>query len=399
MGVPRAGGVKVSTLLAFTVVVCWVGIVSPALTEPAGDLRVGPLWWTATIAYLVCFFGMWPALTTPRTGRSQPPAIAMAVCGVVATLSGGLASLSPVLLCVTTAMIGFAIPQRWVFVVVLAEWATLAVAVGMGVETVSWAFAFAGMIAFAAIVVEISVREFYARALVASTSAELAQANATLSSANTELAAAHQRLAQAQVLLAERSRAEERLRIARDLHDSIGHQVTALTLDLEVASHLAQGPITEHVARSKALAREILAEMRGVVSAMRDESVNLPGELSRLAASIPSLPVELDLGPGLEDVPAPVAMVAGRLVQEALTNAVRHAGASRAEVTVHRDGDDLLVAVRDDGQGSDAVSPGNGLTGMVERVAAVGGSLDWSSTSGAGFVVRARIPALGGGTS
>ena len=180
------------------------------------------------------------------------------------------------------------------------------------------------------------------------------------------------------MLLAERSRTEERLRIARDLHDSIGHQVTALTLDLEVASHLAQGPITEHVARSKALAREILAEMRGVVSAMRDESVNLPGELSRLAASIPSLPVELDLGPGLEDVPAPVAMVAGRLVQEALTNAVRHAGASRAEVTVHRDGDDLLVAVRDDGQGSDAVSPGNGLTGMVERVAAVGGSLDLS---------------------
>ena len=88
----------------------------------------------------------------------------MAVCGIVATLAGELSSLSPVLLCVTTAMIGFAIPQRWVFLVVLAEWATLAVAVAMGVETVSWAFAFAGMIAFAAIVVEISVREFYARA-------------------------------------------------------------------------------------------------------------------------------------------------------------------------------------------------------------------------------------------
>jgi signal transduction histidine kinase len=399
MGVPRAGGVKVSTLLAFTVVVCWVGIVSPALTEPVGDLRVGPLWWTATIAYLVCFFGMWPALTTPRTGRSQPPAIAMAVCGVVATLSGGLASLSPVLLCVTTAMIGFAIPQRWVFVVVLAEWATLAVAVGMGVETVSWAFAFAGMIAFAAIVVEISVREFYARALVASTSAELAQANATLSSANTELAAAHQRLAQAQVLLAERSRAEERLRIARDLHDSIGHQVTALTLDLEVASHLAQGPIIEHVTRSKTLAREILAEMRAVVSALRDESANLPLELTRLAGSIPTLPVELDLGTGLDDVPAAVAIVAGRLVQEALTNAARHAGASRAGVVVRIDGGELLLEVRDDGKGSDVVSPGNGLLGMRERVAAVGGSVDWSTASGSGFVVRARIPALEGSTS
>ncbi|MFN8085371.1 MAG: histidine kinase [Dermatophilaceae bacterium] len=399
MGVPRAGGVKVSTLLAFTVVVCWVGIVSPALAEPAGALRAGPLWWTATIAYLVCFFGMRPALTTPRTGRSQPPAIAMAVCGVVATLSGELASLSPVLLCVTTAMIGFAIPQRWVFVVVLAEWATLAVAVGMGVETVSWAFAFAGMIAFAAIVVEISVREFYARALVASTSAELARANATLSSANADLAAAHLRLAQAQVLLAERSRAEERLRIARDLHDSIGHQVTALTLDLEVASHLAQGPIIEHVTRSNGLAREILAEMRAVVSALRDESVNLPLELTRLAGSIPTLPVELDLGSGLDDVPPSVAIVAGRLVQEALTNAARHAGASRAGVVVRRDGGELLLEVRDDGKGSDAVSPGNGLLGMSERVAAVGGSLEWFTTSGSGFAVRARIPALGAATS
>lgn len=277
---PRAGGVKVSTLLAFTVVVCWVGIVSPALAGPDGAVREGPLWWAATIAYLFCFFGMRPALTTPRTGRSQPPAIAMAVCGIVATLAGELLLLvaGPALRdhgddrLRHTAAVG--LPRR-------------PRGVGHsgggrrdGVETVSWAFAFAGMIAFAAIVVEISVREFYARALVASTSAELAQANATLSLANTELAAAHQRLAQAQVLLAERSRTEERLRIARDLHDSIGHQVTALTLDLEVASHLAQGPITEHVARSKALAREILAEMRGVVSAMRDESVNLPGELS-----------------------------------------------------------------------------------------------------------------------
>lgn len=374
-----ANGPSVSTLLATAVVVAWAGIIGPAFFTPSLQGNLPPMWWIASFGYLACFFGMRPALITPRTGDHQIAAMAMAGCGIIATLLGPTESLSPVLLCVTTAMIGFVVSRGWVAVVVVVEWLVLVIAVIRGNELLAWAGAFAGMIAFAALAVEIAVREFYARRLVASTMADLEKA--------------HGRLATAHVLLSERSRSEERLRIARDLHDAIGHQLTALSLNLEVASHLAAGPVAEPVAKSRDLAREVLRDIREVVSQLRDPSPDLVAELQRLAQVITSPRTKVDVDPAIEALPTEVRQVVFRVVQEAVTNAVRHSAASHAWVIVRLHRDDVFITVRDDGAGVADLEPGNGLSGMRERVESIGGTLSWESVPGGGFTLSARMPA------
>ena len=235
------------------------------------------------------------------------------------------------------------------------------------------------MFAFAALAVEIAVREFSDRRLLARTMADLEKA--------------HGRLATAHVLLSERSRSEERLRIARDLHDAIGHQLTALSLNLEVASHFASGPVAEPVSKSRDLAREVLRDIGEVVSQLRDPSPDLVAELQRLAQVITSPRTKVDVDPAIEALPTEVRQVVFRVVQEAVTNAVRHSAASHAWVIVRLHRDDVFITVRDDGAGVADLEPGNGLSGMRERVESIGGTLSWESVPGGGFTLSARMPA------
>jgi len=373
-----ARGPQLSTLLATAVVLAWAGIVGPGLFIPDLHSPAPLVWWPASLGYLGFFFRMRPALITPRTGRYQVAAMAMAACGGIATLSGASAGLSPVFLCATTAMIGFVVPPRTVAIVVVLEWLVLAVAVIRGTELWAWAGAFAGMIAFAALAIEIAVREFDARRLVARTMADLEKA--------------HGRLAAAHVLLSERSRSDERLRIARDLHDAIGHQLTALSLNLEVASHFAEGPIVEPVSKSRELAREVLTDIRGVVSALRDPSADMVAELGRLAQVIVSPRTTVEVDPAVEHVAPEVRQVVFRVVQEAVTNAVRHSAGARAWVNVRVREGSVYITVRDDGVGISQLEPGNGLAGMRERVESIGGELEWDSAPDQGFTLRARVP-------
>ncbi len=104
------------------------------------------------------------------------------------------------------------------------------------------------------------------------------------------------------------------------------------------------------------------------------------------------LPTRLHLDPGLDALPPGVGLAAYRVVQEALTNCLKHAGASMAWVSVARDGDVVAVEVRDDGGGPLSAVQGNGLTGMRERVSAYGGHLATGAADGGGFRVRAHIP-------
>ncbi len=372
-------GPSVSTLLATAVVVAWAGIVGPAFFVPSLQANLPLMWWIAAFGYLAFFFGMRPALVNPRTGNYQASAMLMAGCGIVATLLGPIESLAPVFLCVTTAMIGFVVSQRWVFVVVVVEWLVLVIAVIRGNELLAWAGAFAGMIAFAALAAEMGIREFHARRLVASTMADLEKA--------------HGRLATAHVLLSESSRSEERLRIARDLHDAIGHQLTALTLNLEVASHFAEGPIAEPVATSRDLAREVLRDIREVVTQLRDPAADIVHELQRLAQVITSPRTKVEVDPAIESVPTEVRHVVLRVVQEAVTNAVRHSAAAHAWVSVRLRDDMVLITVRDDGVGVSDLEPGNGVSGMRERVEAIGGTVEWESEPGRGVTLSARVPA------
>lgn len=197
-------------------------------------------------------------------------------------------------------------------------------------------------------------------------------------------------------LLAESSRINERMRISRELHDLLGHHLTALSLNLEVASHMSQGRVQEHVRQAQSLAKLLLTDVREAVSQLReDDAIDLTEALRSVVDGVPGLDVQLDIPEQFHVEQPERAHLLLRLAQEAITNAVRHAQARRLILSVADDGDDLLMTARDDGRGADQFRSGNGLNGMRERLEQIGGQLDIETARGAGFCVRMRIPGRG----
>ncbi|MDZ4350958.1 MAG: sensor histidine kinase [Xanthomonadaceae bacterium] len=197
-------------------------------------------------------------------------------------------------------------------------------------------------------------------------------------------------------LLAESSRLSERMRISRELHDLLGHHLTALSLNLEVASHLSEGKSREHVQQAQALAKLLLTDVREAVSQLRDEgAVDLTLALRSLAEGVPGLDVVLDIAAPLRVEDPERAHILLRCAQEIITNAVKHAGARRLVLRLSRDDGVLQLHARDDGRGAEAVSAGNGLRGMRERLAALGGSMVWTTSPGQGFSLDIDLP-MGG---
>jgi signal transduction histidine kinase len=199
-------------------------------------------------------------------------------------------------------------------------------------------------------------------------------------------------------LLAERTRAAERLRMARDLHDGLGHHLSALSLNLEAAAHLAPPDAREHVARAQGVARAMLDDVRQTVSGVRDETVDPMQTIRSLVESIDRPVVHVD-GPSSLAMPDPAsADTITRVVQEIVTNAVRHAQARNLWISIASKAGGIDVEGRDDGLGAPQWRDGNGLRGMRERLALVGGSLDVRTAPGAGFEVHARIPVVESGS-
>ena len=195
-------------------------------------------------------------------------------------------------------------------------------------------------------------------------------------------------------LLAESARVNERTRISRELHDLLGHHLTALSLNLEVASHVTEGRALEHVLQSQALAKLLLSDVREAVSQLRDASggIDLAAALRPLADHVPALDIELDVQSPLAVDDPERAHVMLRCTQEIITNAVRHAQARRLRIRVWRQADALMLEASDDGQGAEALVPGNGLRGMRERIVECGGSLDIQTRPGAGFRLQLSLP-------
>jgi signal transduction histidine kinase len=211
--------------------------------------------------------------------------------------------------------------------------------------------------------------------------------------ARDELRRVNSELRATQSLLEENTRIAERVRIARELHDLVGHHLTALTLNLEVVTHLVDGKVLEHVQQAHSLARLLLADVREVVSDMRqDDMVNLADALHKLTEGVPNPRIHLDL-PASDVMTEPQrAQVLLRCVQEMITNSVRHAQADNLWIRLSRTGDGLVMSARDDGIGVDKVAIGNGLTGMTERLRQLGGKLEIESEPGAGFALHAWLP-------
>jgi signal transduction histidine kinase len=211
--------------------------------------------------------------------------------------------------------------------------------------------------------------------------------------ARDELRRVNSELRATQSLLAENTRIAERVRIARELHDLVGHHLTALTLNLEVVTHLVEGKVLEHVQQAHSLARLLLADVREVVSDMRqDDKVNLADALHTLIGGVPKPKIHIDLPS--EDVMAEPqrAQVLLRCVQEMITNSVRHAQAENLWIRISMTNDGLAMSARDDGIGADKVAVGNGLMGMAERLKQLGGKLEIESDPGAGFALHAWLP-------
>lgn len=195
------------------------------------------------------------------------------------------------------------------------------------------------------------------------------------------------------MLLAESSRMSERLRISRELHDLLGHHLTALSLNLEVAGHLTEGKAQEHVRQSHTLAKLLLTDVREAVSEMREErGIDLTTALRTLVEGVPALSVELDLPERLQVEDPERAQVLLRCAQEIITNAVRHAGAAHLWLRISQDASDIRLEARDDGRGSEGPAPGNGLRGMRERLSACGGRLDIHTAPGQGFALDVHLP-------
>ncbi|SKC67930.1 Signal transduction histidine kinase [Krasilnikoviella flava] len=206
----------------------------------------------------------------------------------------------------------------------------------------------------------------------------------------TELTVAHAELAAAAVRDQEATRASERLRISRELHDLIGHQLTVLTLELESAAHLPGERGAAHVERARAVARALLGDVRATVGELRRRAPDLRAALDTVAAAVPSPRVEVSVA---DDVVADEEQTAAlvRVTQEVVTNAVRHAEMAtvlRIEVGTGEDGV-LTFLARDDGLTSGPVRLGHGLAGIVERAEALGGGATFDAS--AGFTVEARL--------
>ena len=198
-------------------------------------------------------------------------------------------------------------------------------------------------------------------------------------------------------------RDEERLRLARDLHDALGHNVAMISLQSAVAAEALPERVPEAqqaVADIRNISLAAMADLRSTVRRLRslDSAVDLPtglNELPALAEQVHNNGLDVQIvetGDG-RAVPIALGQAAYRIVQEALTNVIRHANATTAVATLDRSRDALTVTVRDNGQAAGELRAGNGIRGMRERAAEWGGELTVSSSGrGPGTVVTAVLP-------
>lgn len=201
---------------------------------------------------------------------------------------------------------------------------------------------------------------------------------------------------------------EERLRFARDMHDLLGHSLSALAVKAELAAKLAErdpGRAGREMAQVQALAREALQQVRGAVSGYRE--VDLAAEAESVRAVLRANGTDCRVS-GIDgaDLPPQTAALAAWVVREGGTNVLRHSRAARCDISLSRvdgggAGGALMVEVyndRADGAGGEhPAESGNGLAGLSERVAMAGGTLSASTTPDGGFLLRAVIPAGRGG--
>jgi signal transduction histidine kinase len=318
--------------------------------------------------------------------RRRSPAVVLAVVMASNVLYFGL---------------GYPYGPAWLALIV-AFWT----AVTGGARRVAWATAVVGLAAYFTLA---ALLDRVGPATAATIAAHLGWLLLVLSVSEIALAARQRRQA------AERTRAEEarrrageeRMRIARELHDVLAHNISLINVQAGVALHLMDeqpGQSRTALVAIKQASNDALGELRSVLDVLRQGDEAPPRAPASGLAQLDSLvagagATGLEVRTRVEGLPRPLPagtdLAAFRIVQESLTNVTRHAGPASATVLVRYGPDDLTVRVDDDGRGPVAVTGpgnGNGIRGMRERVAALGGELTTGPRPGGGFRVQARLP-------
>ena len=316
--------------------------------------------------------------------RRRSPAVVLAVVMASNVLYFGL---------------GYPYGPAWLALIV-AFWT----AVTGGARRVAWATAVVGLAAYFTLA---ALLDRVGPATAATIAAHLGWLLLVLSVSEIALAARQRRQA------AERTRAEEarrrageeRMRIARELHDVLAHNISLINVQAGVALHLMDeqpGQSRTALVAIKQASNDALGELRSVLDVLRQGDEAPPRAPASGLTQLDSLvagagATGLEVRTRVEGLPRPLPagtdLAAFRIVQESLTNVTRHAGPAGATVLVRYGGDELTVQVDDDGRGPAAAGgSGNGIRGMRERVAALGGELDAGPRPGGGFRVKARLP-------
>jgi signal transduction histidine kinase len=349
----------------------------PAALEPHNGINRKLVAWIA--AYVVFGLAFHVGARAPQAERRRrllglgimiPSMLAMA-----AILPCLFQSLSLVIVASQAALV---FSPRWTAVLIGAQSIALGfflIEAGDLREGVVTMFALVAGESFAAVAVHTARREAEARSALTATNAEL---RATRS------------------LLEEASRVNERTRIARELHDVLGHDLTALSLQLEVAMHVPPEAGGVHLAKAKEVSSRLLRNVREVVSAMRaTPDPDLASALRTLIDGVPGLKVHLSMPEVVRVDDGSRGQCIVRCVQEILTNTLRHAGATNLWIAITQHQDAVIVEARDDGRGASEVRAGHGLSGMRARLEELGGSLKVSPEPSRDFVVSAWLPLRG----
>jgi signal transduction histidine kinase len=356
------------TLLQALGLLVWLGICATTVLQAEWTERLA-VWAVASVSFALAF---WRNASRARAAPVEMLVQAVAVVVMVGLLCNGFEGFLLVLL---AAQLGL-----WGRMPYGALWVTLeALAIGVAIG-IHWSprsalllvppyFGF-GLLMFAA-----------TRLL-----REEAETRANLATVNDELTRA-----QAEVKRA--TRLDERLRIAQNLHDSLGHHLTALSLNLEAAAHSSPGAAAPAIRTAQDLARTSLSEIRTLVQeAKEDRAIDLERELQQLAQDLPRPRLHVTCAVPLAGLEPEVARILLQSVQEVTTNSIRHGAASNLWIEIERRTSDVALLARDDGRGTNIIQPGFGLAGIRRRVEALGGSVRLGSTAGQGFEVQLQVP-------
>ena len=196
--------------------------------------------------------------------------------------------------------------------------------------------------------------------------------------ARTELSLLNQELIATRFLLKETSRRQERIRISRDLHDVVGHQLTALSLNLEVSCHKVPGEHKPMLEQNLSLAKKLLHDVRNVVKEMREEEqFDLTDALDALFEQLPNCKLTILNAPKINSLSLKHQLVYS--LQEGISNGLRHGRAEEFELDCQSNGNTVKIMLQDNGFGCGNIQEGSGLTGMRERLSEFGGEVSLTS--------------------